>query len=60
MEVVSYGQFTWFEFAIYQFLDALFTGVMVAAVIAFTIRFLRVRGVTFKVDVDGRDQDRSD
>ena len=60
MDVLSFGGNPWLDFAVFQFLDALFTGLMVAAVIAFTVRFLRVRGVTFKVDVDGRDQDRSD
>ena len=50
----------WLEFVVFGFLDALFTGLMLAAVIAFTVRFLKVRGVTFKVDVDSRDQDRGD
>ena len=42
------------------FLDALFTGLMLVAVIAFAFRFLRVRGVTFRVDAENRDQDRGD
>ena len=48
------------RFAIEQFLDALFTGLMVAAVIAFVLRVLSLRAVTFKVEVESRDQDRSD
>ena len=48
------------EFAIEQFLEALFTGLMLAAVIAFVLRHLKLRGVSFKVDVESRDQDRSD
>ena len=43
-----------------QLLDALFTGLMLAAVIVFVLRFLKVRGVTFKFEVEGRDQDRDD
>ena len=60
MDLVSVGGFPWLDFAFYQFLDALFTGLMLVAVIAFTVRFLRVRGVTFKVDVDSRDRDPGD
>ena len=60
MDVVSVGGYPWLDFAISQFLDALFTGLMLAVVITFTVRFLKVRGVTFKVDVDSRDQDRGD
>ena len=37
--------------------DTLFTGLMIAADIAFVFRFLRVRGVTLKVEVESRDQD---
>ena len=54
------GAEPWLEFMVLRFLDTLFTGLMLAAVIAFTVRLLRVRGVTFKVDVDSRDKDRSD
>ena len=51
----------WFlESVMLRFLDELFTGLMLTAVIAFTVRFLRVRGVTFKVEVDSRDQDHGD
>ena len=55
-----FGAHSCSEFVMLQFLEALFTGLMLAAVIAFTVRFLKVRGVTFKVDVDSRDQDRDD
>ena len=48
------------EFAIERFLEALFTGLMLAAVIAFVLRHLKSIGVTFRVDVESRDQDRSD
>ena len=48
------------EFAIERCLEALFTGLMLAAVIAFVLRNLKLRGVTFRVDVESRDQDRSD
>ena len=50
----------WLEFAVLRFVDALFTGLMLAAVLVFAVRFLKVRGVTFKVEVDDRDQDRGD
>ena len=54
-----YGQ-SCSEYVLLLFLDALFTGLMVAAVLAFAVRFLKVRGVSFKVEVDSRDQDRGD
>ena len=57
---VSFGGGPWLGFAFYRFLDALFTGLMLAGVLAFAVRFLKVRGVTFKVEVDSRDQDRDD
>ena len=60
MDVFTIGGVPWLDFAVYRLLDALFTGLMLVAVIAFTVRFLKVRGVTFKVDVDSRDQDRGD
>ena len=60
MEVLEISSYPWLDFAVFRFLDALFTGLMLAAVIAFAVRVLKVRGVTFKVDVDGRDQDRRD
>ena len=60
MDVLSVGGNSWLDFAIFQILDSLFTGLMLVAVIAFTVRFLKVRGVTFKVDVDNRDQDGGD
>ena len=50
----------WFHTLWSHLLDALFTGLMVAAVIAFVFRFLRVRGVTFKVEVESRSQDPSE
>ena len=37
------------EFLLFQLADTLFTGLMVVAVIAFTVRFLKVRGVSLKV-----------
>lgn len=52
------GASPWFEFVVFRFLDALFTGLMLAAVIAFTVRLLKVKGVTVKVVVDNRDRDR--
>ena len=60
MDLVSVGGFPWLDYAYYRFLDALFTGLMLAAVLAFAVRFLKVRGVTFKVEVESRDQDRDD
>ena len=60
MDFVSVGGFPWLVYAFYQFLNALFTGLMLAAVLAFAVRFLKVRGVSFKVEVDSRDQDRGD
>ena len=59
MDVTIVGA-AWTDYAIFRALDVLFTVVLVA-VIAFTlVRLLKVVSVTFKVDIDGRDQDRSD
>ena len=61
MDVLTVSDISpWLDFAVIRFLDALFTGLMLAAVLAFAVRFLKVRGVTFKVEVDSRDQDRGD
>ena len=60
MDLVSVGGFPWLDYAYFRFLDVLFTGLMVAAVLAFAVRFLKVRGVTLKVEVDRRDQDSED
>ena len=57
MDIVSIGGYPWLTYAVIRFLDALFTGLMLIAVIAVAVRFLGVRRITFKVDVDGRDQD---
>ncbi len=57
MDIVSIGGYPWLTYAVIRFLDALFTALMIIAVIAFAVRFLRVRGITFKADIDSPDQD---
>ena len=46
------GAYPWLEFVVLRFLDALFTGLMLVAVIAVVVRVLKVRGVTFKYEME--------
>ena len=60
MDLLYHDLSQWVTFAVIAFLNALFTGLMLVAVIAFTVRFLKVRGVTFKYETENREQDRGE
>ena len=46
-----------FNLLVANFLDSLFTGLMVAAIIVFVFRYLGVRGVMIRIDIESRDRD---
>ncbi len=51
---------SWPIVAVSLFLNALVTGLALAAAIALVFFFLKIRGVTLKFEVVSRDQDRGD
>ena len=47
----------WLNMAVAAFMHTLFTGLTWAAVIVFLLRFLRVRSVIFKCEIESRDHE---